>query len=73
MLKTTYARHVVSGVSLIALSAFAQPALAATFNVTNETELAAAISTANANGESNTINVSANITLIAPLPLAVKF
>ncbi|MDR7221546.1 autotransporter domain-containing protein [Aminobacter aminovorans] len=63
------ARTAFSGVSLIALSAFAQPALAATFNVTNETELAAAISTANSNGDaSNTINVSANITLTKPLP-----
>lgn len=63
------ARNAFSGVSLIALSAFAQPALAATFNVTNETELAAAISTANSNGDtSNTINVSANITLTRPLP-----
>lgn len=63
------ARNAFSGVSLIALFAFAQPALAATFNVTNETELAAAITTANSNGDtSNTINVIANITLTAPLP-----
>ncbi|WP_432286368.1 hypothetical protein SLT36_06455 [Aminobacter sp. BA135] len=69
MLKTNYARQAVSGVSLIALSALAQPAFAATFVVSNETELAAAITSANSNGDaSNTINVIANITLTGPLP-----
>lgn len=66
-----YARHAFSGVSLIALSAFAPPALGATFNVTTEAELVTAIDKANANinrDASNTINVSANITLTAPLP-----
>jgi len=69
MLARHYARSAFSGVSLIALLAVAPPALAATFNVSNETELAAAIDAANSNGDaSNTINVSANITLTRPLP-----
>lgn len=44
-------------------------ALAATFNVSTEGQLAAAITAANANGELNTINVTAPITLTGFLPV----